>query len=139
MAEIPTVIIQVEGGAITEAEWNRLGDKLKAAWHEHVDAAVAAERERIAKLAERVGATRTERCRDPEHAQMIHAIRALGSGGGHEVPFADVLRDEVVREAEVLHAEHHSGTFVPSLDACTEHDRAAYERIVRAQIGGDQA
>jgi hypothetical protein len=36
MSEIPTVMIQVEGGAITEAEWNRLGDKLKAAWHEHI-------------------------------------------------------------------------------------------------------
>jgi hypothetical protein len=35
-------------------------------------------------------------------------------------------------EAEVLHAEHHPGTFVPSLDSCPEHDRADYEARVRA-------
>lgn len=37
----------------------------------------------------------------------------------------------VAREAEVLHAEHHPGTFVPSLDSCTEHERAEYEQRVR--------
>ena len=37
----------------------------------------------------------------------------------------------VSRDAEVLHAEHHRGTFVPSLDSCPEHDRADYEERVR--------
>jgi hypothetical protein len=39
---------------------------------------------------------------------------------------------EISAEAEVLHAEHHPGTFVPSLDSCEEHTRAAYEARVRA-------
>lgn len=37
----------------------------------------------------------------------------------------------VAQEAEVLHAEHHPGTFVPSLDSCPEHERAWYEQRVR--------
>ena len=33
--EIPTVSIQVEGGEITEAEWNNLGDRLKETWRKY--------------------------------------------------------------------------------------------------------
>lgn len=32
-------------------------------------------------------------------------------------------------DPEVLHAEHHSGTIVPTLDSCTEHTRAEYEAL----------
>ena len=39
----------------------------------------------------------------------------------------------VSRDAEVLHAEHHPGTFVPSLDSCPEHERADYEARVSTQ------
>ena len=38
---------------------------------------------------------------------------------------------DVARDAEILHAEHHPGTFVPSLDSCTVHERADYEQRVR--------
>ena len=31
--------------------------------------------------------------------------------------------------ADVLHAEHHPGFFVPTLDSCPEHDRAEYEGL----------
>jgi hypothetical protein len=34
--------------------------------------------------------------------------------------------------AEVLHAEHHPGTFVPTLDSCREHERADYEALAAA-------
>jgi hypothetical protein len=39
------------------------------------------------------------------------------------------------RAAEVLHAEHHPGTFVPSLDSCPVHERADYEERVRQLRG----
>ena len=39
---------------------------------------------------------------------------------------------DIAREAEMLHAEHHPGTFVPTLDSCTEHERADYEARVEA-------
>jgi hypothetical protein len=38
---------------------------------------------------------------------------------------------DVDREAEELHAEHHPGYIVPSLDSCPEHDQAEYEQMVR--------
>jgi len=44
---------------------------------------------------------------------------------------AEQPRSWVTEHAEELHAEHHSGTFVPTLDSCPEHDRADYEDRVR--------
>jgi hypothetical protein len=44
-----------------------------------------------------------------------------------------------IRErAEELHAEHHAGTFVPTLDSCPEHTRAEYEQFVADLLAGDQ-
>jgi hypothetical protein len=37
----------------------------------------------------------------------------------------------VARDAEVMHSEHHAGTFVPDLDSCPDHERSEYERTVR--------
>jgi len=37
----------------------------------------------------------------------------------------------ISQDAEILHAEHHPGTFVPSLDSCSVHERSDYEQIVR--------
>ena len=39
--------------------------------------------------------------------------------------------EHVAQLAEVIHAEHHPGTFVPDLDSCPEHTRAEYEQLVR--------
>lgn len=33
--------------------------------------------------------------------------------------------------AEVLHAEHHPGTFVPALDECPEHSREEFEAMIQ--------
>jgi hypothetical protein len=38
--------------------------------------------------------------------------------------------DEKRQEAEVLHAEHHAGVFVPSLESCAEHTVADYLMLV---------
>ena len=38
--------------------------------------------------------------------------------------------------AEEIHAEHHSGYIVPSLDSCPEHTRAEYEAIAAGLTGG---
>lgn len=38
---------------------------------------------------------------------------------------------EIAERAEEIHAEHHSGYIVPSLDSCDEHTRAEYEELVR--------
>lgn len=37
----------------------------------------------------------------------------------------------IARHAEMIHATQHSGTFVPTLDDCPEHDRGDYENRVR--------
>lgn len=34
-------------------------------------------------------------------------------------------------QAEMLHAEHHTGSYVPALDSCPEHSREEYEAKVR--------
>jgi hypothetical protein len=39
----------------------------------------------------------------------------------------------IAEHAELLHAEHHSGTFVPTLDSCDEHTREEYEQLA-AQV-----
>lgn len=48
---------------------------------------------------------------------------------------------EIAQRAEEIHAEHHPGYITPSLDACTEHDRAEYEQrvasLLRQEGGGD--
>jgi hypothetical protein len=36
----------------------------------------------------------------------------------------------IAQRAEEIHAEHHPGYVVPSLDSCTEHTRAEYETLV---------
>jgi hypothetical protein len=59
------------------------------------------------------------------------AYRSLTYG---EVADALVAADhavDIADEANVLHSEHHPGTFVPTLDSCPEHDRADYEARVR--------
>lgn len=50
-------------------------------------------------------------------------------GDGLALPWTGQL--DVGREAEVLHSEHHPGTFVPTLDSCPGHERAEYERLIR--------
>lgn len=52
-----------------------------------------------------------------------------------------VAVDDVHSHAEVLHAEHHPGTFVPSLDSCPVHERADYEERIRemnARVAGGE-
>ncbi len=69
------------------------------------------------------------------HASPLHVSRsrrvsqpcAPCNGSGTEPGPA------IPREAEVLHAEHHPGTFVPTLASCTEHERADYEAMIKAQ------
>ncbi len=41
------------------------------------------------------------------------------------------MSTDIARRAEEIHAEHHPGYFVPSLDSCPEHTRAEYEQLVR--------
>jgi hypothetical protein len=43
----------------------------------------------------------------------------------------EAQRSEISARAEEIHAEHHSGYIVPSLDSCPEHTRAEYEDFVR--------
>lgn len=46
---------------------------------------------------------------------------------------------EALDYADVLHAEHHPGVFVPSLDSCPEHDRAEYERLAERLMAEPKA
>lgn len=41
------------------------------------------------------------------------------------------MTDRLWQQAEVLHAEQHPGTFVPSLDSCAEHDVEDYLTLAR--------
>ena len=50
----------------------------------------------------------------------------------HTIAIPDACSvSDISRDAEVIHAEHHPGTFVPSLDSCPVHERAEYEQIAR--------
>jgi histidine triad (HIT) family protein len=62
----------------------------------------------------------------------IHLIPRRENDGLH-LPWTGQKEREgrIGRDAEVLHAEHHPGTFVPTLDSCPEHGRADYEDRVR--------
>jgi hypothetical protein len=45
---------------------------------------------------------------------------------------------EIAQRAEEIHAEHHAGYIVPSLDSCDEHTRAEYEALVRDLLTGSE-
>lgn len=46
-------------------------------------------------------------------------------------PCTENAERDLTRRAEEIHAEHHRGYIVPSLDSCDEHTRAEYEELVR--------
>jgi hypothetical protein len=39
---------------------------------------------------------------------------------------------QVAEQAEVLHAERHSGLLVPTLDSCAQHTRTMFESMARS-------
>jgi hypothetical protein len=53
---------------------------------------------------------------------------------------AALLAADTAERAEEIHAEHHDGYIVPSLDSCPDHDRASYEALVSQILtAGDPA
>lgn len=59
-----------------------------------------------------------------ERDRIIH----LGKG--------DIQRGaDIGQHAEEIHAEHHSGYIVPSLDSCPEHTRSEYEALAASLWG----
>lgn len=52
--------------------------------------------------------------------------RSEDSVGTTRSPSPTGGQDRLRQQAEVLHAEHHTGKFVPTLDSCTEHDTEDY-------------
>ena len=55
------------------------------------------------------------------------------AGAEIERLLAETQRREVSKRAEEIHAEHHSGYIVSSLDSCPEHTRAEYEAMPYAR------
>lgn len=88
-------------------------------------AAVSEGMQWIAGLAEDTGA-------DPAklRAALPELLEAAAFAAVQAERRVAAVRD-IARDAEVLHSEHHPGTFVPTLDSCPVHERADYEQRVR--------
>jgi hypothetical protein len=95
--------------------------------------AAAAERERIAALADQAAREALAQSAEPggDRIRRDSWAKAL-------TWFAMELRDDeaarardTAQRAEEIHAEHHPGVIVPVLDSCPEHTRAEYEELAR--------
>ena len=59
----------------------------------------------------------------------VAAIRAIDAVMDERAAALDIAQ-----RAEVIHAEHHPGYIVPSLDSCAEHTREEFEHLVRSAL-----
>ena len=76
-----------------------------------------------------------ETCRVKETAQAAAAEREKVLDEIRQLAAAETGRArqrKISERAEEIHAEHHYGYLVPSLDSCPEHDRADYEAMVQS-------
>jgi hypothetical protein len=101
----------------------------------------AAERDRIAQLADEAARDAlAQRGPSQEPAESIRqdswakALTWFAMECRSGSP--DARAREIAQRAEEIHAEHHPGYIVPSLDSCPEHTRAEYEALVADLLTG---
>lgn len=103
-----------------------------------VAAALKLVREILVAVCERDGLSLASGAEPGEPARNYELALRLGIGRVFGLPDAgaDSARQrEISERAEEIHAEHHYGVIVPSLDSCAEHERADYEALVASLIG----